>query len=515
MLAGAALAGIGLLFALHVLHLRADFPNYSPWMDYAKYTDEGWYGNAAIEYFIRGNWYVPGDFNPAVALPVWPFLEWLLFHITGVSLIGARALAVALFGGNLLLTWLLVRNQTNRWSALFAAGMAASSAYLYCFSRLAILEPLLIFLMLLSWLLALKLPETARSRRRKALLIAIGFIVCAMVLTKTTAIFVLPASLYLLWWPARKNFRQFIGHSALMLGSAAVPWLAYYFFFVRPRYLLDYRYLFTANAIYAQPTTIGGWLMAFWYAAHGTLWIDRILTISFVALLLLSLIFLRKLWRRPLFVAGCIAIAGYIFFIGYHNNMQPRYYEVIAFPLMIVLALASADFLRSPARFTKLAGTCAVGAGTVAVLLNSSQIIRFATHPEYTFVNAASELTRFIDQHPGRNRLLLSISGNDIGLITGLPTICDDFGTLDLDERIKVYQPGWYAAWNEIDPGNLADLQTQYTLQRVASYHAYDDPDRNELILYRLDPIRKQPASSPAANKTGGQVAQLKVELKN
>lgn len=34
------IAGFALL---HALHLRADFPNHSPWYtDWAKYTDEGW-----------------------------------------------------------------------------------------------------------------------------------------------------------------------------------------------------------------------------------------------------------------------------------------------------------------------------------------------------------------------------------------------------------------------------------------------------------------------------------------
>src|SRR5260370_18953430 len=81
---------------LHALHLNADFPNNSPWMDWSKYTDEGWYGDAAIRHFQLGHWYVPGDFNPAVALPVWPFLEGLVFHFTAVSLTPARALTVAI-----------------------------------------------------------------------------------------------------------------------------------------------------------------------------------------------------------------------------------------------------------------------------------------------------------------------------------------------------------------------------------------------------------------------------------
>jgi hypothetical protein len=72
--------------ALHAVNLRADFPSHSPWVaDWAKYTDEGWYGNAAIRAHLFGNWYLPGDFNPAPAVPVWPFLEWVLFFFTGVT----------------------------------------------------------------------------------------------------------------------------------------------------------------------------------------------------------------------------------------------------------------------------------------------------------------------------------------------------------------------------------------------------------------------------------------------
>ena len=82
----AAIAGFALL---HAWHLRADFPNGSPWVfDWAKFTDEGWYGNAAIRAHLFGNWYMAGDFNPAVAVPVWPFLEGLLFFFTGVTVAG-------------------------------------------------------------------------------------------------------------------------------------------------------------------------------------------------------------------------------------------------------------------------------------------------------------------------------------------------------------------------------------------------------------------------------------------
>ena len=95
---------------IHALNLAADFPNHTAWhIDWAKYTDEGWYGNAAIRAHLFGHWYVPGDFNPAPAVPVWPFLEWILFFFTGVSVQAARGLAVAFFFANLVLCYTLLR----------------------------------------------------------------------------------------------------------------------------------------------------------------------------------------------------------------------------------------------------------------------------------------------------------------------------------------------------------------------------------------------------------------------
>jgi Dolichyl-phosphate-mannose-protein mannosyltransferase len=493
-----AFAFTAALLGLHFLHPGADFPNFSPWMDYAKYTDEGWYGSAAVAYFVRGNWYVPGDFNPAVALPVWPILEWLLFHITGVSLVAARLLAIAIFAGNLALTYALVRTQARRWVGILAMVLVASNAFLFCFSRLAILEPPVVFLLLLAWLVALKLPANSGWRANSAL-VAIGLLSCAIVLTKTTALFVLPSIFYLVWFQRREQIRSAVAACGTVAVSAGLPLAAYIGLVVKAHYLQDFRYLFTVN-VYTQPTTASGWLMAFWYALHGTFWIDRVLVLLVFAILVLSLAGLRGLWRNPLFAASCIAAAGYIFFIGYHNNMQPRYYQVVAFPLAMMVALGIGALWHERAVWRLPAALVASAALAYTVMVNTRETVWFAFHPQYTFVDAARNLTRYVDEHPGRNRLLLSISGSNISLITGLPSICDDFGTLDLPARIRRYQPGWYAAWNELDPGTLDDLHTQFDLQEVANFRAYDDEDRNNLILYRLVP-RETPDSGPHAQR--------------
>jgi len=486
----AAVAFVAALLGLHFLHPGADFPNFSPWMDYAKYTDEGWYGSAAVAYFVRGNWYVPGDFNPGVALPVLPFLEWVLFHFTGVSLAAARLLAVSIFAGNLALTHALVRSQAQRWVAVLAMVLVASNAFLYCFSRLAILEPPVVFLLLLAWFLALRPPARA-SWMRVVTLITIGLLLCAMVLTKTTALFLLPSVLYMIWFARRSQVRSALRACGVVALSAGLPWLAYFGLVVRAQFLQDFRYLFTVN-VYAQPTSAFGWLMAFWYALHGTFWIDRYLVVLAFAILLLSVAWLRELWRNPLFAASGIAAAGYIFFIGYHNYMQPRYYQVVAFPLAMMVALGFGTLVSRRGVWRIATTAIASVALAYCVMVNTRETVWFAFHPQYTFVDAARNLTRYIDDHPSRNRLLLSISGSNISLITGLPAICDDFGTLDLPERIRRYQPGWYAAWNELDPGTLEDLHTQFTLEQVANFPAYDDEDRNNLILYRLIPRQEE-----------------------
>ncbi len=469
------IAALLLLYAVHFLHLRADFPNFSPWMDYAKYTDEGWYGNAAIRHYLFGRWFLRGDFNPAVALPIWPLIEAVVFYFTGVSLAAARALELGILALDLLALYALIRRFAPAWAGLLAVTLALSSAYLYCFTRLAILEPLMLLWILSAWLLLVRLPKAGCGRALA--LIVTGLLLTLAILTKTTAIFLLPATAWLLYQTQR---RRSPAAAVVVACSAVLPWIAYYLLLVRPHHLADYRYLFDANR-WVQPATLSGWLGSFWWALHGILWIDPWL----VGLTLLLLVASPASWRNPLVQASLLAIAGYILFIGWHNNPQPRYYEVAALPLLLILGLAAANLYS----FHRLPAQLAAAALLVLAAVNTARVYRYVRHPEYTWINAARRLTGYIDRHPDASRMLLSISGDEISLITGLPAICDDFGTFDLPSRIHTYRPGWYAAWNEIDPGTLEDLKTQYRLEHVARFHAFDDPDRDVLVLYRMHPL--------------------------
>jgi len=188
-----------------------------------------------------------------------------------------------------------------------------------------------------------------------------------------------------------------------------------------------------------------------------------------------------------------LAAAGYIGFMAYQNHPQPRYFAVVALFSFLIVAQGAAALLHDcygvggPRR--KRLGVALVVLVAILCINGAHWIVRFALHPQYSFVNAAQGLTQYIDEHPNGNRLLLSISADEIFLVTHLPGLCDDFGTTSLPDKISSAQPGWYAAWNDLDPGTLEDLHLHFSLEQVASFPAYDDPERNLLVLFKLHPL--------------------------
>jgi Dolichyl-phosphate-mannose-protein mannosyltransferase len=496
---------IGVFAVLHAIHLRADFPNHSPWaFDWAKYTDEGWWGNAAVRAHVLGNWYVAGDFNPAVTLPVLPFLEWVLFFATGATLEAARGLTVSCFFASLLLSYLLVRERGSRWAGLLAVTLMVTSPFLYCFSRLAILEPVLMALTLGAMNLAVRLPA---ARRPAIASIGIGLLVALMMLTKTTAVFLLPAVGWILVLPLRQARKPILGCMLAAVGTAAICYGLWMGAVIRLGLLGDYRYLFLVNA-YPKPKEFYWPLISAMWSFHGGLWADHIL-IPLAGLLAVAAALAwgvrgKGLFLDPVFGASVLGAAGYIAFMAVQNHPQPRYFTVVAFFSFIVVALGAEALVSetAPVKSTgvpavRIVGWAVIGIAAAAAGANGVRTVNYALHPEYAFVNAAEQLTQYIDAHPNGRRLLVSSSGDQISLVSHLPALCDDFGTEDLPAKLAAYQPGWYASWNDLDPDTLEDLHTHYSLEQVAVFHAFDDPDRNQLVLFKLHPLAGGRVRSP------------------
>ena len=523
------IAAIAVFAAFHAFHLRADFPNHTIWSgDWAKYTDEGWYSNAAVRAHLMGGWYLKGDFNPAVALPVWPFLEWILFSFTGVSLEAARGLAVAGFFLNLVLSYLLVVRSSSRATGLFALTLMVTSPFLYCFSRLANLEPFLMVFTLAALNLAVRVERFRRPLWGAA---AVGVLFAVMMLTKTYALFLLPA---LAWamvariLPRRRLAIQSLAVAGAVFAAIYGAWIA----LIASRGLFaDYRLLFSINN-YQKPPEFYWPLVAFWWSFHGGLWIDQVLApVAGIVVLIAAAAaiaakrardgaaseclrqFSRRLVFDPVFGASVLAIAGTILFMTFQNHPQPRYFAVTAVFCFCVIAQGAAAMLEQASSLHGRLRRVFAGAGAVVLAVslleaaaNGAQTMIYVTHPEYTFASAADHLAQYIGSHPNGRRLLVSISGDQIMLATRLPAICDDYGTMPLPQRLAIYQPGWFAAWNDLDPERLEDLHTHYSLEQVAAWHAFDDTDRNLLVLFKLHPLPKGVARDKRA-------ANLRVQL--
>lgn len=554
----AALLIVAAIFlALHFLHLKADFPNHSFWKDWAKYTDEGWYGDAAIRHYQLGSWYLPGDFNPAAALPVWPAIEVVLFRFTGVSLVAGRALTVVVFGLSLVCCYLLLRRWTDKndadvrepHSSLAPAAtvaLLAVSPFCFVFTRIAILEPMLILetlfaLLVASWAgnsIANSNPSTQPSNSHIQLwTVLLGLLFPAMVLTKTTAVFLFPAILWTLWAATGYRLRASLRMAIPAAAIGAAVWGGYLALLVHRHYLIDYQYLFAANAYTGFKWKDAGDLFS--NTIFDGIWIGKTLfALAIVAIIgAVVRIFAKGLRANPMQVTMLLWVVGYGAFLTYHANLQPRYYLVLAPPLTILVVVVFEPLLVSAARTWRPhalePGETPAGkvdvfllramAGIVAALLAfaginaARQTLGFVLHSEYTWVNAIEQLREAIDREAaeghlvegggrtgrGHTKMVLSISGANLSLMTGLPSICDDFGTMTLGDRIAKYKPGWFATWNEVEDDKMEALAPTYRLERVVAMPAFDDPDRNLLILYRLDPLATPgPAPVPGHRRT-------------
>jgi hypothetical protein len=487
-----------LLSAVRFCWLTADFPNWSPWMaDQAKFTDEGWWSQGAVMYSLLGHWNVPGDYNPAVAAPVWPILLGLVFHFSGISIVAARAVSAAFGVATVGVVYLLVRRFAGAWdkraaylAGVVAALLVAASPFAFVFSRLAVLETLVVFefclsMLVVSWLAA----------RRIAPMLVLPIAAAVMILTKTTAVTFLPAVAWVAFcadsvgrsWPVRAL--------RAVLAVGVLPALlveGYAMLAARLGYGADWNYFFDVNAIDEIAWDHAG--ATLWELARNGMWIDRVLYPLGLAILILSVVWMRRLWRNPLFTASWIALAAQAAFIFRRGeDYAPRYFLLMLVPLVLIVSLAFAELVSLaktdwPGRRIALVAGGAVGlAIVVSFAINAAMIAGFLRHRSADYYGAAQEIRRIIVSDRKQRPLMLGVSASQLSLMTGIASINDAYGSEDLAVEIRRYQPGWYVVWNGIGD-EIKPALAGYELQPVAAYSVFDDDTRNRLMLFRMTP---------------------------
>jgi 4-amino-4-deoxy-L-arabinose transferase-like glycosyltransferase len=471
------------LCLLRFFYLRADFPNHSPWMlDQAKFTDEGWWAGAAVRHFLFGHWQVAGDYNPAVAVPVWPLFLTAVFHFTGVSIVAARVVSVFFSIATVGLVYHLVRRYGGAGAetvAALAALLLAASPFAFAFSRLATLDTIVVFeFCFLLWIASF----ADRDRLWPATII--GVLTPIMLLTKTTALVLLPAVLWLLCTGAKKRFLR----SILVVGALTGAEIGIYLAIVlRSRYADDYQYFFDINALAEVEWRKSLSLLS--QLLHHGMWIDQFLYPAAMAVLLLSLAWLWQLWRNPLFAASWIAFAAEaVYILRRQDDYAPRYFLVMLVPLILILAITLQEL---KARNRSLAWLLEAILA-IAVILDTVQVVGFVHHRQYQFYDAAKSIQAIVEGDPNTHRLLLGSSGDQLSLMTGIPSINDGYSSQDLAQKAKLLRPGWYVGWNELDQDYLDELSA-FRLDKVAVYRVFDHDERDLLTLYRMVPVEPAP----------------------
>ncbi len=125
----------------------------------------------------------------------------------------------------------------------------------------------------------------------------------------------------------------------------------------------------------------------------------------------------------------------------------------------------------------------------LALVLDTARVVGFLTHRQYQFYNAAQSIKAIVNADPHAHRLLLGSSGDQLSLMTGIPSINDGYSSEDLAQKLSRYQPGWYVGWNELDQDILGSLSA-FRLDKVATFRVFDHDERDLLTLYRMVPAK-------------------------
>ncbi len=468
------LLGIGVvLLALRFVHLSADFPNHCRWHDdWARYTDEGWYASGAIHKALLGHWLVPYDFNPIVTIPGWPLLLHILFHFTGVSLVAARAVDAAFSVVASVLLALLVARSRPRWGML-AFLLMASSPIVFVFSRLALLEvPVMAFV--LAALLAAPLPGQKSVLRS----VLCGTLLLAAVLVKSTAVFLIVAVCGYIIQQHRiaKARRPWVSPRTTLIVFTAGMCL-YTLIVVHP-HMVDFNTLKSQNGFTFNRESWEKLARAFYRALT---WTDPVLYPLALLATGAACTRLPSIRRDPLFPLATLWGAGVILFAVSHVDAGPRYFALLAVPV-VVLTVLLLDALSVSARSLYRPALAVVG---VATLLNLGYIARLMARPTYTMVQASHDMAALIHASGDAHPLVFGHGAEESTFFTHIEAV-DDIGSIPPASKLDLYHPGWAAVWSDDQTLSRPEIASRYRAVPVQSWAVMDDPLRSHLLLFRL-----------------------------
>lgn len=447
----------------------------------AKFTDEGWYASGAINRIVVGSWVRPLDFNTFVGVPLWSFLLYPLFHLGGIDIAWARDLAVLFFAGSVFVAYFLLRTAWSSRDALWLPFLVATNPLFYFFSRLALLEAPLIFFFSASLLVAagVRLQDRREVRAFLPRLLLVGALFTLAFASKWSAIFLLPALMYLLWSQNRSDRRWPVLLAIPLATCAALA--AMYWALYAGRHAIDVLLLAAANPTEFGVKSIDRLARSLYHCVSQ---IDRLLVPLAFCVVLASAKWLRSLWQVPLFGCCIVWITGYMVFMVVHFDSPPRYLAVLVIPLLIVLLLGIREIQQRQLLSRRWIDVVL----SVALLWNVSYVARKMLHAEDSMAIACRQIAAEIKSHPEVKPLAIGRGASEEALFADIPVI-DTVSTGTLAEKLDLYRPGWILMWErDLILIDKPALHERFNVIPAGSYPAYRDKERGPLRLFMLKP---------------------------
>jgi 4-amino-4-deoxy-L-arabinose transferase-like glycosyltransferase len=473
----ALLLGLALI---RIVNLEADFPPGINWSG-DLYTDEGIYTSAALEHSTTGQWYRPNDYSAAVSQPVGHLVHRLVFALFGTSLFAARLTIILCFIQILILFYLLSSRFANEMTAFVVAGLLVTNFYLFAFSRLAILDYIMVYFIVVALAIALLSPKITYST-----VILAGVCLALATLTKYSAIVGIPPILYIIWARTPTNgIKQRVFMMAIP-GIVCLSLVFLYLAWAKTQYPLDFQNFQDALSLRSETSLIRillNPLRALRAAAQND-YLIAIVAFVFIPFSLLKIPSYRSsLWVQAL----CIWIVAYFLLLSTLNYHPPRYFIMFTLPMVALVGIALTTlFHNSQHRALRI-----LAPALIALLLglNLYRVTAYLLQPEFTFVNMARDVARIMrqDSSEAEPRLIGNFAAS-LSLANGIPYVNLGFSNRPLSLRVATYHPTHLIVLrDELD--FVKELEEWYSLEPLQSWDVFHNYKEGQPVeLYKLNP---------------------------
>ena len=480
---------LGLRFFL----LTADFPGGISSSGF-RYTDEGWYTRGILSWFKGNDWYMYGDFNAAITLPIGQMLHFPSFYLFGPEAFSARLTsAVSTVLAIVLCSFFVYRHFKNSDLACLVFAFLSCNYILFCYSRVAILEPVLVLFAIIIFFMAHFNP----GRLEKPLLakffiftLLTNLLFFAALLIKTNIVMILPAILFFFFIRQSSNLHVLLrcGISIILISPALLALITYNYF-THQYFLEDYLHFKSINVdarVSLYPLDlIKNSIDAFLETRE----IGPLLFISLLFFLLFKFKSNFPLLKDPV-IMGCIlwlvGAMGILSTTGYH---PVRYFIPLIPPITILVVALSYHWIQNSnldSRKTVLRASLLYAA---ILISNSAQIVYAMVNTDVSFQRMSTEVAKIVQQE--EKPMLLGHMANSIELFAPVPTVNSVLGPKPLSWRLDNFHPTHYVCLGE-ENETIDELKQRFTLVEENSWDVYENFKKGKKVhLYKLMPLEQ------------------------